>query len=108
MTTRDGRPSVPCRLRALERRCADALRPGCPHCREGYGVKVYVVDHDEALPPFEARCHVCGRAFDSSEGIKMIIRGIAPDELAAMQAGRAAALAGIRDRGVPALEGSHS
>ncbi len=97
---------MPIRLRALERRCAEALRPGCPHCREGYGARVFIVDHDEALPPFDARCHVCGRAFDSSEGIKMIIRGIAPDELAAMQAGRDAALAGICERGTHAYEGS--
>lgn len=73
MTVRDGRPSVGGRLRALERRCAEALRPGCPGCKDGFGMRVVLVPLGEEQPPFNEHCRECGRAFGESEGLLMVL-----------------------------------
>lgn len=92
MTVGSGRLSVGIRLRWLERRAGELLRPGCPHCRDGYGARVSVVRHGESDPPFSASCRVCGRAYDVSEGVRVFIREMAPEVLERMQRDRSAAL----------------
>ena len=65
--------SVPGRLAALERRCAQVLRPGCPACRDGFGVRVVIVPLGATRPPFSERCRTCGRAFGHDEGAVVLI-----------------------------------
>lgn len=104
MTGRGGGSSVWLRLRWLERRAGDLLRPGCPHCRDGYGARVSVVRHGKPDPPFSAACRVCGRAYQPSEGVRVFIREMSPEVLERMQSERATALSKARAPRTPPTE----
>ncbi len=104
MTGGSGRVSVGIRLRWLERRTGDLLRPGCPHCREGYGSRLFLVGHGEPEPEFNATCRVCGRAYQPSEGVRVFIREMAPEVLERMQSDRSAALSAARTPSTPIPE----
>lgn len=72
---------VGARVRVLERAAADLLRPGCPLCRDGFGFRLLILEHEEAEQPFRERCHACGREFGEDEGVRMVIRGESPGEV---------------------------
>ena len=87
-----GRFSVRQRLLWLERRAHDLQRPGCAQCRDGFGLRLFILQHDEEPPPWDERCRGCGRKLGQDEGVRMLIQGMAPDTLRRLETERNAQL----------------